>query len=141
VEGAEEAPGGRCEVEEVAACRAPENGLDCPRAHALETALPRGPLGRPGREVQPGKLLEALRDRVVLRSQIGKRKLNRSVVRRELDDGLRRLGERYRALVKAGRVEVPGELTLLDEAVARLEERLAEQDREIAALEAERPRT
>jgi uncharacterized small protein (DUF1192 family) len=54
---------------------------------------------------------------------------------------LRRLGERYRALVKARRVEVPGELTLIDEAVARLEERLAEQDREIAALEAERPRT
>jgi aryl-alcohol dehydrogenase-like predicted oxidoreductase len=91
--------------------------------------------------VQPGKLLETLRDRVVLRSQIGKRKLDRSVVRRELDDVLRRLGERYRALVKARRVEVPGELTLIDEAVARLEERLAEQDREIAALEAERPRT
>lgn len=91
--------------------------------------------------MQPGKLLEVLRDRVVLRSQIGKRKLDRSSTRRELDDALRRLGERYRALVRAGRVEVPGELTLLDDAVARLEERLAEQDREIAALEAERPHT
>ncbi len=91
--------------------------------------------------MQPGKLLETLRDRVVLRSQIGKRKLDRSAVRRELDDALRRLGERYRVLVKAGRAEVPGELALLDDAVARLEERLAEQDRDIAALEAERPHT
>lgn len=91
--------------------------------------------------MQTGKLLEALRDRVVLRSQIGKRKLDRSATRRELDDALRRLGERYRALVKAGRVELPGELTLLDDAVARLEAKLAAQDEEIAALESERPRT
>ncbi|BDG01695.1 hypothetical protein [Anaeromyxobacter oryzae] len=85
------------------------------------------------------KLFEAVRDRVILRSQIMKRKLDRSATRRELDDALRHLGERYRALVKAGRVELPGELERAMQKVASLEERLAEQDGEIAQLEREHP--
>jgi hypothetical protein len=89
--------------------------------------------------VQPGKLFELLRDRVVHRSQIGKRKLDRSATRRELDFALQRLGERYRALVKEGRVEVPGELALVAGAVQDLEEKLEAQDRMIADLQREHP--
>lgn len=85
------------------------------------------------------KLLEAVRDRVILRSQIMKRKLDRSATRRDLDDALRHLGERYRALAKAGRVDVPGELERATEQVASLEQQLAEQDGEIAELEREPP--
>jgi hypothetical protein len=91
--------------------------------------------------MQPVKLFESLRDRVVHRSQIGKRKLDRSGTRRELDLALRELGERYRGLVRTGRTEVHADLATLMEAVRRLEERLAEQDREIAELESERPTT
>jgi hypothetical protein len=87
------------------------------------------------------KLLEAIRDRLVQRSLIGKRKLDRSATRRELDRLLRDLGERYRALVRAGRLEVPGELASLVEAARDLEERLEAQDKEIAALEGERSST
>jgi hypothetical protein len=89
--------------------------------------------------VQLGKFLEALRDRVVLRSQIGKRKLDRSALRRSLDDALRHLGERYHALAKAGRLEVAGELERAQQEVLRLERRLEEQERVIAALEREHP--
>lgn len=85
------------------------------------------------------KWLESLRDRVVHRSQIGKRKLDRTAARRELDHASRELGEKYRALVKMGRAEVPGELQLFMEAVRALEERLAVLDGEIATLEEERP--
>ncbi len=89
--------------------------------------------------MKPAKLLEALRDRLVHRSQIGKRKLDRSATRRDLDDALRRLGERYRTMVRTGRAEAPAELALVMDAVARLEERLAKQEEEIAALEREHP--
>lgn len=116
-----------------------ENALDCPAAAALMTALPRGLQGRAGREVRAGKLLEALRDRVVHRSQIGKRKLDRTARRRELDEALHRLGEQFAALAKAGRVAVPGELAVLMRSVQELERRLEEQDREIAELEREAP--
>jgi hypothetical protein len=85
------------------------------------------------------KFLESLRDRVVHRSQIGKRKLDRTGTRRELDLALRELGERYRGLVRTGRIDVHAELAAVMEAVRRLEERLAAQEREIADLESERP--
>jgi hypothetical protein len=88
--------------------------------------------------VQSGKLLEALRDRVILRSQIGKRKLDRAATRRELDKALHDLGERYRALVRIGRTEPPGELASYMEAVRSLEAALDAQDRDIAELEQER---
>ena len=86
-----------------------------------------------------GKLLEALRDRVVHRSQIGKRRLDRSVTRRELDDAQRHLGERLTALVRSGRLAAPAELETKLDAVRGLEERLAKQDAEIAELEGEHP--
>jgi hypothetical protein len=87
------------------------------------------------------KLLERIRDRLVQRSLIGKRKLDRTATRRELDGALRDLGERFRALVRAGRVEVPGDLAGPVERVRDLEERLEAQEREITALENEQPST
>jgi len=116
-----------------------EIALDGRAAPALMTALPRGPEGRVGERTAAVKFLEALRDRVVHRSQIGKRKLDRTATRRDLELALQRLGERYRALVRSGRGELPGELALLMDAVERLEQRLEEQDREIAELESEHP--
>ena len=88
-----------------------------------------------------GKLLEVLRDRVVHRSQIGKRKLDRTATRRRLDHALRDLGERYQALAAAGRVAVPAELSDLVDEVRRLEERLVEQDRDLAQLKGDTPST
>ncbi len=91
--------------------------------------------------MRPGKLLEAIRDRLVHRSLIGKRKLDRTATRRELDGALRDLGERYRALVRAGRMEVPAELAGLVQRVKGLEERLDAQEKDIEALEREQPST
>jgi hypothetical protein len=91
--------------------------------------------------VEPVKFFEALRDRVIHRSQIGKRKLDRTGTRRALDVALRELGERYRALVRTGRTEVHGDLATEMDAVRRLEDRLAAEEREIAELESERPST
>ncbi len=87
------------------------------------------------------KLLEAIRDRLVQRSLIGKRKLDRTATRRALDDALRELGEKYRAMVRAGRADVPGEIGGAVEKVKSLEAKLEEQDREIERLEKEQPST
>jgi hypothetical protein len=87
------------------------------------------------------KLIEAIRDRLVHRSLIGKRKLDRGATRRQLDAVLRDLGERYRALVRAGRMDVPAELAALVERVRDLELRLELQERDIEALENEAPST
>jgi predicted DNA-binding protein (UPF0278 family) len=91
--------------------------------------------------VRPGKLLEKIRDSLVQRSLVGKRKLDRTATRRRLDGALRDLGERYRELVRAGRMDVPPELAPLVQAVRSLEERLASQERDIEALESEQPST
>jgi hypothetical protein len=87
------------------------------------------------------KLLEAIRDRLVQHSLIGKRKLDRTTARRELDGALRDLGDRYRALVRAGRTDVPAELAALVQRVRDLEERIEAHEREITALENEQPST
>jgi hypothetical protein len=91
--------------------------------------------------VELGKLLEAIRDRVVHRSQIGKRKLDRTATRRRLDLAQRDLGERYDALAAAGRVTVPAELSDLVSEVRRLEAQLQEQDRDLALLKGDIPST
>lgn len=91
--------------------------------------------------MRPAKLLEKIRDRMIQRSRIGKRKLDRTATRRELDEALRELGERYRELARVGRVDVPGDLAGQMQVVRGLEERLATQDKEIAALESEQPST
>lgn len=85
------------------------------------------------------KLIETIRDRLVQRSLIGKRKLDRGATRRQLDAVLRDLGERFRELVRAGRMGVPTELASLMERVREIEHRLEEQQREIEALENEAP--
>jgi len=87
------------------------------------------------------KILEAIRDRLIHRSLIGKRKLDRTSTRRELDATLRDLGERYRALVRTGRMEVPGELAPVVQRVRELEGQLEEHDRRIEALQNEEPST
>ena len=84
-------------------------------------------------------LLEKLRDRVVHRSQIGKRKLDRSAVRRRLDESRRILGERFLALARAGRVEVPAELSRYADAVRGLEDELQAIDRRLEELRNEHP--
>ena len=87
------------------------------------------------------KIIEAIRDRLVQRSLIGKRKLDRTSTRRQLDALYQDLGERYRELVRTGRMEVPGELAPLVQRARDLEQRLEEQEREIEALENEQPST
>jgi hypothetical protein len=87
------------------------------------------------------RLLEVIRDRLVQRSLIGKRKLDRTATRRELDEAFREMGERWRALVRAGRTQVPAELAPLVERVRDLETKLEAQEREIAQLESEQPST
>jgi hypothetical protein len=86
-------------------------------------------------------LIERIRDRLVQRSLVGKRKLDRTATRRALDGALRELGERYRQLVRTGRMEVPAELAGAMQAVRNLEDRLDEHQREISALENEQPST
>jgi hypothetical protein len=87
------------------------------------------------------KIFEAIRDRLIQRSLIGKRKLDRTTTRRQLDALLRDLGERYRALVRTGRVEIPGELAPLVQQVRDLELALEAKEKEIEALENEQPST
>jgi hypothetical protein len=88
-----------------------------------------------------GNLIERIRDRLVHRSLVGKRKLDRTATRRALDGALRDLGERYRELVRTGRMEVPAELTASMQQVRWLEDRLDAYEKEITALENEQPST
>ncbi len=86
-------------------------------------------------------IIERIRDRLVQRSLVGKRKLDRTSTRRALDGALRDLGERYRQLVRTGRMEVPAELQGPMQQVRYLEDRLDAHEREITALENEQPST
>ncbi len=118
---------------------AAENGLDAPVRAGLLTPLPRRPQGGCGGELRPGKLLEILRDRVIHRSQIGRRKLDRAATRRRLDEALRELGRRYRLALEGGVMQVPDDLAPAVEEVRSLEQRLARQEKDIADLEEQRP--
>lgn len=89
--------------------------------------------------MQLGKILQDLRDRVIRGSQLGKRKLDLAFARRELDQKLLELGQRYRSLAREGRVAVPGELEGLVAKVKLLEERMASEEREVARLQGEQP--
>ncbi len=81
--------------------------------------------------------LETFRDRVVHRSQVGKRRLDATFTRRDLDAKLQLLGERFLAVVKQGTAAVPQELAALVKEVRELEERLRAQQQDIAVLESE----
>ncbi len=81
--------------------------------------------------------LEALRDRVVVRSQVGKRKLDAALTRRQLDRKLVDLGERFLHLVREGRLAVPKDVADLVSEAQELEEKLEAEQEDIAALESE----
>jgi hypothetical protein len=81
--------------------------------------------------------LEELRDRVVVRSQVGKRKLDAVFTRRELDRKLADVGHRIIALIREGRLVVPEDMTGLVAEALKLEERLEKQRADIAALKSE----
>ena len=51
-----------------------------------------------------------IRDRIVQRSQIGKEKLDAAFARRELDQRLQELGEKYYSLARQGVAGVPDDL-------------------------------
>ena len=57
--------------------------------------------------------LVGIRDRIVQRSLIGKEKLDAAFARRELDQRLQDLGERYYTLVRQGVASVPDDLRSL----------------------------
>jgi hypothetical protein len=87
----------------------------------------------------PGKLLEILRDRVIHRSQIGRRRLDRVATRRRLDEALRELGRRYWLALEGGAVQAPAELGPVVTEVRSLKQQLAEQEKHLADLEKESP--
>jgi hypothetical protein len=89
--------------------------------------------------VQLGKILQDLRDRVIRGSQLGKRKLDLAFARRERDQKLLEIGERYRDLAREGRVAVPEELEGLVAKVRVLEERMVREEQEVARLRREQP--
>jgi predicted DNA-binding protein (UPF0278 family) len=64
--------------------------------------------------------LVGIRDRIVQRSQIGKEKIDAAFARRELDQRLQELGEKYHSLARQGVAGVPDDLrSLLAEVDAR----------------------
>ncbi len=66
------------------------------------------------------KFLVGIRDRIVQRSQIGKEKIDAAFARRELDQRLQELGEKYYSLARQGVAGVPDDLrNLLAEVDAR----------------------
>ena len=89
--------------------------------------------------MRPGDLFERLRDLVIHGSQISRKRLDRVVTRRSLDEALRELGRRYRMAVEAGGVVVPADLVAALEEARKLERRLAEEEKDLADLEKEHP--
>ena len=114
----------------------PRMALDAARAGAIRTALLPG--GDAGEDEQLGNWLEALRDRVIVRSQVGKRKLDAAFTRRALDRKLADLGEQLLGLAREGRLAVPGDVAGLFTEARQLKEALEAQHEEIAALESEK---
>ena len=81
--------------------------------------------------------LEALRDRVLVRSQVGKRKLDAAFLRRELDRKLCEVGGAFLALVREGRAAIPQEIASIVGEARELEERLEDHHDEIAELQSQ----
>jgi hypothetical protein len=81
--------------------------------------------------------LESFRDRVVHRSQVGKRRLDATFARRDLDLRHQELGERFLSLVQQGTAAAPQELAALVQEIREMEDRLRCQLQDIAALESE----
>jgi hypothetical protein len=87
--------------------------------------------------VRIGKLLDVFRDRVVQRSQLGKRRLDAAFTRRQLDDKWTELGERYSEHVRRDLASVPGELAGIIEEIRSLEQKLEKEREDVASLEHE----
>lgn len=81
--------------------------------------------------------LEELRDRVVVGSLLGKRKLDAARIRRQFDRKLQEVGERFLKMVREGRLAVPQDVADLVKEARELEEALEAQHQEIAALRSE----
>lgn len=81
--------------------------------------------------------LESFRDRVVHRSQVGKRRLDATFTRRQLDAKLRELGACCARLIGQGTASIPEELAAAVQEVRALEERLRAEMQDIALLESE----
>lgn len=81
--------------------------------------------------------LQELRDRIVVRSQVAKRKLDAALARRELDRKLYDVGEAFLALVREGRIAVPQDVAPLISDARELEDRLEEHRADIVALQSE----
>jgi len=81
--------------------------------------------------------LEELRDRIIVRSQVAKRKLDAALGRRELDRRLYAVGAAFMALVKEGRVVVPTEMASVVRDARELEEQIEAHRGEIVALQSE----
>jgi len=81
--------------------------------------------------------LESFRDRVGHRSQVGKRRLDATFARRQLDVKLRELGACCVEVLGQGTAAIPAELAAAVQEVRLLEERLRAEMQDIAALESE----
>ena len=81
--------------------------------------------------------LEELRDRIVVRSQVTKRKLDATLARRELDRKLFEVGAAFVALVREGRVAIPKDLAAVVQEARELEEKLDAHRADIVALQSE----
>jgi hypothetical protein len=81
--------------------------------------------------------LFGIRDRIVQRSLIGKEKLDAAFARRELDQRLQDLGERYYTLVRQGVASVPDDLRNLFAEVDALATQLQSLREQVRRLEEE----
>ena len=112
-----------------------EEDLDSAAAPAISTALPPGMSGQEGADLS--HWLEDLRDRIIVRSQVAKRKLDAAMARRKLDRKLYEVGEAFLALVREGRMPVPQDVAGLVREARDLEEKLQEHHADIVALQSE----
>jgi uncharacterized coiled-coil protein SlyX len=81
--------------------------------------------------------LVGIRDRIVQRSQIGKEKIDAAFARRELDQRLQELGEKYYSLARQGVAGVPDDLRNLFAEVDRRAEQLQALREQLRRLEEE----
>jgi uncharacterized coiled-coil protein SlyX len=81
--------------------------------------------------------LVGIRDRIVQRSQIGKEKIDAAFARRELDQRLQELGEKYYSLARQGVAGVPDDLRHLFAEVDRRAEQLQALREQLRRLEEE----
>jgi len=100
--------------------------------------------GKDGRRLEgvierASSALGRLKDAIVRTSQIGKIKLDASALRRERDLLLQQLGARFLDGIERGAVPAPDdpEVARILERIREVDEGLAQQDAELAAVEAE----